>query len=369
MSRQSASASTRTVKCVVWDLDNTVWDGVLLEDDVVCLREEIPAIVQTLDDRGILQSIASKNGVEPAMAKLREFGLAEFFLHPQIAWQAKSHSIANIASALNIGLDAMAFVDDQPFEREEVAFALPVLCLDPDPLHRLLHLPELNPPFVTDDARMRRLMYLQDMDRKQAEDSHKGPTEEFLRTLEMQLTIAPARQEDLRRAEELTIRTHQLNTTGYTYGYDELEGYRTSDRHKLLVTSLTDRFGPYGTIGLTLVECAADAWTIKLLLMSCRVMSRGVGTVLVNYLIWLAQEAGVRLRAEFKSNGRNRLMYITYRFANFDEVSRSGDVVLLEHDPARAPVWPDYVDLRTPELARRPSVILACSAPIISLAT
>ncbi len=352
-----ASAGTTSVKCVVWDLDNTIWDGVLLEDRDVRLRPEIPAIVRALDGRGILQSVASKNDFDPAMAQLREFGLADYFLYPQIGWHPKSESIDQIASALNIGLDALAFIDDQPFEREEVSFSRPVLCLHPDPLQRLLGMPELTPRFITEDSRLRRQMYQHDMARTQAERGHAGAPEEFLRTLDMQFAITLAREEDLQRAEELTVRTHQLNTTGYTYSYEELDAFRTSGRHTLLIANLTDRFGPYGTIGLTLVECGDEVWTIKLLLMSCRVMSRGVGAILINYLIGLARDAGVRLRAEFKANGRNRLMYVTYRFANFKDIDKSGDVVLLENDCQRVRPWPEHVDVRTPEHAAvRPSL-------------
>jgi FkbH-like protein len=352
MDRDGAETKRPAVKCVVWDLDHTVWNGVLLEDEQVTLKPEIPGILRALDNRGILQSIASKNDPAAAMAKLREFGLDEYFLYPQITWNAKAESVRTIATALNIGLDAIAFVDDQPFERDEVAFDLPVLCLDPDPLDRLLDLPELNPRFVTEDSRLRRQMYVQDANRKTAESDYRGPSADFLRTLEMKFEIEEARDTDLERAEELTVRTHQLNTTGYTYSYEELDAFRRSDRHQLLVASLTDRFGPYGKIGLMLVECGKLAWTIKLLLMSCRVMSRGVGSVLLGYVMGQARDAGVPLRAEFKSNGRNRMMYVTYRFAHFQEVARDGDVVVLENDCRQVPPYPDYLELRVPATSR-----------------
>jgi FkbH-like protein len=346
-----AVAAVRPPKCVVWDLDDTLWRGTLLEGDAVGISPGIRETLAELDARGIVHSIASRNDPQHAIARLRELGVDEYFLYPQIGWGAKSEAIARIAAALNIGVDAIAFVDDQPFERDEVAFAHPVLCLDPEPLHRLLDLPELNPRFLTEDSRLRRVMYQQDASRKAAESEYRGPSADFLRTLEMRFEIDEACEADLQRAEELTVRTHQLNTTGYTYSYEDLDAYRQSDRHKLLIASLTDRFGPYGKIGLTLVECGDDAWTIKLLLMSCRVMSRGVGSVLLGYLMGLAREAGVPLRAEFKSNGRNRMMYVTYRFAHFEEVARDGDVVVLENDCRSVPACPDYVDLRVPRLA------------------
>jgi FkbH-like protein len=291
-----APDESRTIKCVVWDLDNTLWQGVVLENDDVRLSRHTLDAVKTLDGRGILQSIASKNEHDKAMAKLNELGVSEFFLYPQINWNSKAASVESIARSLNIGLDAVALIDDDPFEREEVAFSLPqVLCLDAAVLERLLDMPRMNPPFVTEDASRRRLMYLSGIERDKVEAAFVGPQEEFLASLRMILRIAPAREADLLRAEELTRRTNQLNTTGVTYSYDELNYFRQSDRHPLLLADLEDKFGGYGKIGLTLVECLPQCWTIKLLLMSCRVMSRGVGGVMISHVLQLAR--GRRRRA------------------------------------------------------------------------
>src|ERR1700722_8087708 len=101
--------------------------------------------------------------------------------------------------------------------------------------------------------------------------------EDFLASLSMKLNIALATEEDLLRATELTIRTNQLNTTGITYDYHELDRFRQSDRHRLYVCELTDRFGSYGKIGLALLEEKEESICIKLFLLSCRVMSRGIG--------------------------------------------------------------------------------------------
>ncbi|MEP7339825.1 MAG: HAD-IIIC family phosphatase [Acidobacteriota bacterium] len=336
----------RSIKCVVWDLDNTLWQGILLEDASVRLRSGVAEVIKTLDERGILHSIASRNDHDQAMEKLREFDLQQYFLHPQINWNSKSSSIEAIAAALNLGLDAFAFVDDDAFEREEVSFSHPaVLCLDAADSHRILELPELMPGVITDDSRRRRLMYLSDIERKKAEEEFAGPNEEFLATLEMVFSIRPAQPGDLERAEELTVRTHQLNSTGRTYSLQELEQFSQSNRHQLLIASLEDKFGSYGKIGLALIECAADIWTIKLLLMSCRVVSRGVGTVMLGYIMEQAQQAKAMLRAEFAPNDRNRIMYITYKFAGFKEIEKSENLKILEADLAQLRPRPAYIKL------------------------
>jgi len=343
----SKQKDRKVVKCVVWDLDNTLWHGVLLEDEKVSLRENIVNLIQTLDNRGILQSIASKNEHTTAIAKLEEFGLKEYFLYPQINWNSKASSLKEIAKLLNIGLDAIAFIDDQLFELEEVKFSLPeILCINADEIKNMLDMPVMNPRFVTEDSRIRRLMYLSDIERQNAEKEFVGTADEFLATLKMKFTISSTQEEDLQRAEELTLRTNQLNTTGYTYSYDELNHFRCSENHKLLIASLEDKYGSYGKIGLVLIECQPQSWTIKLLLMSCRVMSRGVGTIMLNHVMSLAKSNNVRLLAEFVSNDRNRMMYISYKFAGFREVEKHGDLVIFENDLSRIQDVPEYVDFQ-----------------------
>ncbi|ACY13741.1 HAD-IIIC family phosphatase [Haliangium ochraceum] len=346
--RDQSEAPIRPRKCVVWDLDNTVWDGVLSEDAEVRLRPGIAEIMAELDRRGILQSVASKNNHEQAFAKLEDLGLADYFLYPQIHWGAKSGSIENIAKQLNIGLDALLFIDDQPFERDEIQHRFPdVLCIDAAALDGFLDRAEVNPRFITDESAQRRKMYLSDISRKRAEESYAGPEADFLASLDMHLTIAPADEQDLARAEELTVRTNQLNATGVTYSYEELDGFRQSADHLLLVASLEDKYGSYGKIGLALVDCAAEEWNLQLLLMSCRVMSRGVGTALIGDILRRAQAAGVRLRADFIDNDRNRMMYVTYKFAGFREISREGARAVLEHPLDEIFPLPPYMHLHS----------------------
>lgn len=337
------------VKCLVWDLDNTLWKGTLLEDPSVDVDERAVAVVRELDRRGILNSIASRNEESLALARLRDAGIADYFLYPQVNWNAKDVSVKAIADALNIGVDTLAFVDDQPFDREEVAFSLPeVRCYSPDDLGSLLDLPDFNSPFVTPESAHRRLMYLADAQRTREETEFSGPKEEFLAGLGMRFVISPAGEGDLQRAEELTVRTNQLNTTGRTYSYDELRAFAESDDHLLLVAELEDKHGTYGKIGLALVEKGREAWTLKLLLMSCRVMSRGVGTVMLNHVMRLARAAGVRLIAELVPNDRNRMMLITLRLGGFEEVGRDGEMLLLESRRAEVPEPPSYLTLLTP---------------------
>ena len=268
------------IKCVVWNLDDTLWDGVLAETDNVVLKNNIIDIIKELDRRGILQSISSKNEYDNVMKKLDEFGIKEYFLYPQVNWGPKSESIRTIQKAFNFGMDTFAFVDDQAFEREEVAYSIPeVLCIDASDINKLLDMEQMQPRFVTEDSKNRRKLYINDIERNKAEEKYEGAQEEFLATLGIKFTISRAKEEDLKRVEELTVRTHQLNSTGTVYSYEELLQLIHSDKYEVIVAQLDDKYGEYGKIGISVVEKEGSDWEIKLLLMSCRVMSKGVGSV------------------------------------------------------------------------------------------
>jgi FkbH-like protein len=334
------------IKCLVWDLDNTLWDGILLEDAAVTVRPAVLAHIRRLDAMGVLHSIASRNDPETTRAKLRELGLDDLFLCPQIGWGAKSAAVERIAAQLNLGLDAFAFVDDQPFELAEVGAALPqVTLVDVARLDEELSRADYSPRFVTDESAQRRGMYQSQLARDDLESEFTGTSEEFLASLDMSFTIGTAQVADLQRAEELTLRTNQLNSTGRTYSYDELAALRESPDHLLLVASLTDRFGSYGKIGLALVEKDVPDWRLNMMLMSCRVMSRGVGTVLLGQIMRMAREAGAGLRADLVETGRNRMMQITYAFSGFREVSRDGAHTVLAANLDAIQPPPEYVRL------------------------
>lgn len=332
------------IKCVVWDLDNTLWDGILAETDNVILKDGVVKIVKELDNRGILQSISSKNEHGNAMKKLKEFQIDEYFLYPQINWGSKSESIKVIQKAFNFGIDTFAFVDDQLFEREEVAYAISeVLCIDALDISKILDMEEMKPRFVTEDSKNRRKLYMNDIKRNSIEEVYEGPNEDFLKTLGIKFTISKAKVEDLKRVEELTVRTHQLNSTGTVYAFDELVEMIDSDDYDVLVAQLDDKYGEYGKIGISVVEKKEDSWTIKLLLMSCRVMSKGVGAVMLKYITNRALENNTKLYADFVSTDRNRIMYITYKFAGYKEAFTEGNYIRLESNSKEEGNYPDYV--------------------------
>ncbi|MCP2330593.1 HAD-IIIC family phosphatase [Actinoalloteichus caeruleus] len=352
---------TPLVKCLVWDLDNTLWQGTLLEDDEVRLAQAVRTVISTLDERGILQSVASKNDHDHAWRRLEELGVAEYFVHPMIGWSAKSGSIRAIADALSFAHGTIAFVDDQPTERAEVSYHLPeVRCYSADQVMTLLELPEFSPEVVTVDARRRRQMYQAGLRRVAERETFEGPDEEFLRSLELEMRIGRATAAELTRVEELTLRTSQMNATGVHYSDATLRELLDSPDHEVLVTTMSDRFGPHGAVGVLLLRTDAGVWRLRLLATSCRVVSFGAGTAILNWLSDQAARAGVHLVADFRRTSRNRMMEIAYRFAGFEEedcaclaaIAPEDDITTLHLLPGRTDP-PTTMRLTAPDLSGR----------------
>jgi methoxymalonate biosynthesis protein len=357
----AATTTPDIVKCLVWDLDNTLWTGTLLEGGATELAAPVREVIEQLDARGILQSVASKNDHEPAWQRLVDLGIADYFLHPQIGWGTKSAAIRTIADRLNFATRTIAFIDDQPAERAEVAYHLPeVRCYPAEEAIGLLGLAEFSPAVVTVDARNRRRMYQASVVREARRTEHTGPDEDFLRTLDLDLCIARAGGEEISRVEELTLRTSQMNATGVHYSDATLRGLLTDPDHEVLVVTLTDKFGPHGAVGIMLIRRHRSVWRLKLLATSCRVVSFGVGSALLRWLGNEASEAGVHLAADFRKTDRNRMMEIAYGFAGFAEqpcaclaeleAGTGDDGIRHLHLSPQAQTLPDTLRLTAPSL-------------------
>ncbi len=285
--RLSPEEPAPTVKCVVWDLDNTLWNGTLVETgdpDTLALNPQVQETVRELDARGVIQSIASKNDFDAAWAQVERLGLGAYFLYPQIHWNAKSGSIQHIAARLNLGADAFALIDDSPFEREQVRDSLPqVRCYDPSVLPELLSLPEFQLP-VTRESRARREMYRAEEQRTRLQQSGSDDTVAFLRKCALEMTLfAAGAQPD--RCYELISRTNQLNMTGRKYTRQEFDALLTRPGHKNIAFSCADTFGAYGTIGFAQYRAEEGTLTFTEFAMSCRVAGKYVESAFFSHLL------------------------------------------------------------------------------------
>lgn len=345
--------STRPIKCVIWDLDDTLWRGVAVEGDTPAVPQPDPAVlalIAELERRGIVNSVASRNDPSMLQELLGHPSLDGLFVAPQISWQPKSRSVRAIAAQLNIGLDAVAFVDDSPFERAEVAHLLPdVLVLAPDEVASALDTPR----FVTgatDESARRARMYREEATRRDAEATYEGSRAEFLKSCDMRLTLRQATEADLPRLRELFQRTNQLNSTGHVYTQDDLTSKLENDRWLMPVASLEDRFGAYGLIGAAIVDRQPpwphDCWLLEHIMLSCRVEGRGIPAAVLRWIMAAAQQSGMRgLKAVYRVSERNLPVRLLFRQMGFQTVGGRGLVTVTRDLTTPLPDYPEWLRL------------------------
>lgn len=292
-------------KCVVFDLDNTLWDGVLVEGPVR-LRDGICELFAALDRRGILVSVASKNAQEEALDKLREFGLEDYLLFPSINWGPKSDSLKRIAADLDIGIDTLMFVDDNPFEREQVQRCHPQIEALPDTaIATLLDHPRLAGS-ATAEASQRRLMYRRSMQRQAAAASFGDDYLAFLKSCDIRIEVRPSGPEDFERIAELVQRTNQLNFSGRKYGRDEIAGLIADPGLENYVVVCSDKFGSYGTVGFCLAQRVGDTVRVLDLMLSCRVQGKFIEQALLHHLTHRSDWQAQSIEVAFQRTARNK---------------------------------------------------------------
>ena len=279
----SPSPKYNFVKCVVFDLDNTLWDGVIGDDgaEKIILKPYIQHLIIELDRRGILCSISSKNEFETAFSKIKELGLEQYFLYPQINWNPKSSSIIKIASKLNLGLDSFAFIDDNKFEREEVANRLPLVKIfDEHSLKSILDLPAFSPP-ITDLSKNRRLSYLTEIKRNDVKLDNADSIHDFLIKCEMEINVLNP-ESHFDRCIELLGRTNQFNISGKRYEKNDFK-LLLSNKNCFCI-KVKDKFGDYGIVAFVAMEIVGGHCWIEEFVMSCRIAEKHLEETILFYI-------------------------------------------------------------------------------------
>jgi methoxymalonate biosynthesis protein len=330
----------RLVKCVVWDIDNTLLEGVFLEsgDTPPAANPAMAGALSDLASRGILHAIASKNPPQAAAHAAAATGAD--FAAVECGWGAKSGALARIATELAIGTDTLAFVDDDPYERAEVAAQLPeVLVLAPGEVVDAVGWPEFGAAAVTDEARRRAEMYVARRHRQAAERAFGGSREEFLASAGTQVTIAAATTADIPRLAELAARTRQFNSAGRTVTEAELTTMITAPDTGVATVRLRDAFGDDGIVGACVTSHdRGGTWTVRLLMMSCRAMGRGVIGALLAWVTRSAASAGAReVAVRCVLTERNVPLRLALTGAGF----RAGPSDGPQHGGGAGPAWGD----------------------------
>lgn len=311
------------VKVLVWDLDNTLWDGTLINDKNIKVRQNAIALIKELDNRGILNSISSKNDFDEAITKLKEFGIEEYFLCPAINWGQKSENIKRIAETLNLGINSFAFIDDNIREREEVSQSLPMIRVYSDSeMDSLLEKEEFNVP-ISEESSKRRLSYIQEVSRQHFKEQFSDDYDNYLRQLGMVLTIKPVDDDSKGRCYELLSRSNQLNLTTHRYSQEEYEQLINNKEYRCYSVRCKDKFGDYGIISFISFHVNESSATITDFVISCRVAKKKVENAIVRALAKQLSDKGVKeLHAFLIITKKNGPLTDVFKDLPFEEVSK-----------------------------------------------
>jgi FkbH-like protein len=356
----------RVAKALVLDLDNTVWGGVLGEDgtDALQLDGEYPGAgflalqraVLSLHARGVILAIASKNEHNDAMAVLehdpRMLLRPQHFAALRINWNDKAKSLREIADELNIGLDAIAFMDDSPVERNRVRQALPdvsVIDLPADPMEyaqTLRECPLFQRLSVSAEDRERGRYYTDQRQRRALHESS-ASLEDYLRSLETEVNVQAVQQRSIPRMAQLTQKTNQFNLTGHRYTEAQIARMIADTAICVYEVSVKDRFGDSGLVGTAITRDSGPVTELDTMLLSCRVIGRGIETAMLAHIAKQARERGARrLRGWFlptRKNAPAQDFYCAHRFALVDRQEQGTLWELDLHDAVTNP--PDWIRL------------------------
>ena len=302
----------RICKVLVCDLDNTLWGGVIGEDgfDGIQLGDEYPgAAYQALQraildlyNRGVILAICSKNNEEDAMEVIRKHpGMLlrpEHFAAQRINWNNKSRGIQEIAEELNIGTSALAFLDDNPNERELVCMQMPeitVIDLPDNPVEfelilRRQHVFERIS--LTEEDLNKGELYAQQLKHRELQ-RNTVTIEEYLQSLEMEMEIVSNSEKTLERVAQLTQKTNQFNMTTKRYSIQQIKKMVEDPGWSVFAFRIRDRLGDNGIVGVTIVSHKGEEFEIDTFLMSCRVIGRTVETAMLDIVVGEVIRQGV----------------------------------------------------------------------------
>jgi FkbH-like protein len=352
-------------KCLVLDLDNTLWGRVVGENGLggIALGENYPGniykdfhrLVLSLRDRGVLLAIASKNnerdGLEVFEKHPDSLLKVEDFAAIQIHWNDKASSLVAIAKALNIGTDALVFFDDNPVEREWVRMQIPEVTVIEVPKNALNYAQALIESGAFDqinlliEDRRRSELYQKELQRKELQ-SETISLDDFLQQLYMTVKIGDVNSDTLPRVSQLLAKTNQFNLTTRRHTSSDIQALIESGAVALWLR-VTDRFGDNGLVGVTIaVPSELGEWKIDTFLLSCRVLGRRVETVLLGILSRIIRERGGQLLVgEYLPTPKNGPAAQFYRTHDFEPIDNKGNFWKWNLSLGEIP-FPEFVKVR-----------------------
>ena len=352
-----------TRKCIVLDLDNTLWGGITGEDGLGGIKlgptpegrpfMEFQQYLLSLFNRGVILAINSKNNYDDAIEVFRKhphMALKEDnFAAMQINWNDKIANMKVIAEELNIGIGSFVFIDDDKANRQMIREAFPeinVVEMPEDPslyLKTLIDLNDFNAFQITEEDGKRGHMYVQQRKRTEAQKSSTNLAG-FLKSLNMVVTAERANKFSIPRISQLTQKTNQFNMTTRRYMEDAIKKFSEDKNFLVFSVKVEDKFGDNGITGAAIVKKGKDAWSIDAFLLSCRIIGRKVEETLLAYIAREAKKAGAKkITADFIPTNKNSVAKGFYKSSGFNIVKKENEKEVWEYDPEKNYKFPDFI--------------------------
>ncbi len=335
-----SAADGRVRKCLILDLDNTLWGGVIADDGLGGIElgelgkgriySDIQRWCLELKKRGVILAVCSKNDEDNAKEPFEKH--PDMVLHMEdmamfvANWEDKASNIRYIQQTLNIGMDSMVFLDDQAFERNMVRDMIPEITVpelpeEPAEWPAYLRSLDLFETVSVSEGADRTKQYREEADRR-TEQAKFTDVGEYLASLEMKACCAPFDEFRYPRIAELSQRSNQFNLRTVRYTEDRIKEIAESDKYLTLYYTLEDRFGDYGLVSCIIMEKESEKEAfIDTWFMSCRVLQRGMEEFIINCAVEEAAKSGIEiLIGEYIPTKKNKMVEKIYEKYGFSPV-------------------------------------------------
>jgi len=313
-------------KCIVLDLDNTLWGNIIGEDGFEGIKigpypegrsfVEFQKVLKSLSENGVILAINSKNNQKDAMRVINEHPhmiLRENdFSCIKINWNDKISNMKEISNELNIGLDSIVFFDDDPVNRELLRMSIPEintieLPRDPSTYAQILrNLNDFNTLKITQDDAKRKMMYKQEQNRQEFESSTKN-LNEYLEKLDIKIKIKMDDRISIPRISQLILKTNQFNLTTKRYQEEEIKDFVEDKKMIVGCSEVEDKFGENGITNVFIIKTKPNEWVIDTFLLSCRIMGRGIEEGIIGKILEIAKGRGIeKITATFIPTEKNK---------------------------------------------------------------
>ena len=313
-------------KCLVLDLDNTLWGNIIGEDGFEGIKMgpypegrsfvEFQKVIKSLSENGIILAINSKNNQNETMKVINEHPhmilREKDFSCIKINWNDKISNMKEIAKELNIGLDSIVFFDDDPINRELLRMSLPEvntieLPKDPSIYAQILRdLNDFNTLKITNDDVQRKTMYKQEQNRQKLQSSTEN-LNEYLKKLNIKIKIKLNDKFSISRISQLILKTNQFNLTTKRYQEEQIKEFVKDETMIVGCSEIEDKFGENGITNVFIIKTKPNEWIIDTFLLSCRIMGRGIEEGIIGKILEIAKNKGIeKITAAFIPTEKNK---------------------------------------------------------------